>query len=103
MQEQYYYIPDNPLSQQARALINKYAILRAEAEDKRYTQERNEYYVCANCSRRGNKTKYHKMSMLEISRTTKRKGKIAVLTVHLCSECAKKYKPQSERVGCGTY
>lgn len=98
-------LPANPAVLQARKLINKVSVPRAEKEDKilEMTEHIKEYVICCNCSRRGDKTPHEKSEMMALIRYGKVKGRKTKVTQYLCPACAAKYKPQSERVGCRTY
>jgi hypothetical protein len=99
---------NNSVIQQARKLLNAYSIIRAEAEDKRYDAKEKmaivanmekRTHMCCNCSKHGNKTKYDKSTMLEVSRPTMRNHRQKINKNYLCPACAFKYKPQSQRAG----
>lgn len=103
---EFYMTPDNPAIRQARNLINRVCIPRAKKEDQldNLLQQQSEFAICCQCRQRGNKNLHHKEEMMLLERESIRKnGKRTILKSYYCKEHASKYKPQSERVGCGTY
>ena len=90
----------NPAIGRAREL------LKASKED-RELQEKLEkakelfhtYLQCTECRKEGILKKYNKNTMLHIPHRTSRKGKEQIVYDHICTEHAKDYKPQSERLG----
>jgi hypothetical protein len=96
--------PSNPATKYAHDLINKF---RQKREDEKEIENQAklwpEYIMCNDCKRKGNKTKYHRDTMLHTPYISNRirRGRHEKITiyVHRCQKCKKTYKPQQGRSG----
>lgn len=103
---EYCLVNPNSAIKAARALLNRFSVANAEKEDEereKAAKEIDEYRMCFKCSLKGIKKRYHINDMKPVPRKTKVKGKTVIFNRYLCKECAKTFKPNSQRVGGRNY